>query len=238
MRGFFAKACRLFVCITVSLLVACSSNKAKEEQASNPSPKPSVSPSSEPSETAQILALAEQAYQAKDWQTAETNYVKITRAIPKEAHPWFRLGNIYARTERPDFAVRAYKEALLRDSSLSKAWYNMGLIQLRQSANSFLQMRSYTPDNSQAQNRADAMYESIIDVIKNGPNQARAYAQDEVPTNEPAWIAIPDENANQAEPEVEVDELKSEPEPEPAQELEDTATEAEIDVPPIPGSDG
>ena len=230
MRGFFAKAGRLFICIAVSLLVACSSNQAKEEQASNPSPKPSVSPSSEPSETAQILALAEQAYQAKDWQTAETNYVKITRAIPKEAHPWFRLGNIYARTERPEFAVRAYKEALLRDSSLSKAWYNMGLIQLRQSANSFLQMRSYTPDNSQAQNRADAMYEAIIAVIKNGPNQTRAYAQDDVPTNEPAWIAIPDENLSSAEPNA------SSEDPDTALEPEDGTAEGAVDEPPTPVS--
>lgn len=130
---------------------------------------------SEPSDTGQILALAEAAYAAKDWEAAEKHYVSTTRAIPKEATPWFRLGNIYARTDRPDFAVRAYKEALLRDPEMGKAWYNMGLVQLRQSANSFLQMRTYTQENSEAQIRADTMYEATIALIKEGPNRAKSF---------------------------------------------------------------
>ena len=126
------------------------------------------------SDPAQSLALAEAAYEAKDWQAAEQHYIAVTKRIPDEAHPWFRLGNIYARTERPDFAVRAYKEALIRDPQLSKAWYNMGLVQLRQSANSFLQMRTHTADNSAQRARADAMYEGLIEFIQNGPNNEGA----------------------------------------------------------------
>ena len=146
------------------------------ERSTKPAPpRPAVSADTEntqgkDSDPAQSLALAEAAYEAKDWQAAEQHYVSVTKRIPDEAHPWFRLGNIYARTERPDFAVRAYKEALIRDPQLSKAWYNMGLVQLRQSANSFLQMRTHTADNSAQRARADAMYEALIEFIQNGPN--------------------------------------------------------------------
>ena len=169
----------LALCLALLFATGCSrietTNKAQSINAVTRGSEELANAKKTQADTAQLLALAEASYNAKDWEAAEKNYVAITQAIPKEAHPWFRLGNIYARTERPDFAVRAYKEALLRDSSLSKAWYNMGLVQLRQSANSFLQMRTYTPENSSAQERADAMYESIIDVIKHGPQQATTF---------------------------------------------------------------
>lgn len=159
--------------------VGCSrspTQPAKQARVETSNEQPKFSEvSSEPSDTGQVLALAEAAYAAKDWEAAEKHYVSTTRAIPKEATPWFRLGNIYARTDRPDFAVRAYKEALLRDPEMGKAWYNMGLVQLRQSANSFLQMRTYTKDNSESQIRADAMYEATIALIKDGPNRAKAF---------------------------------------------------------------
>ena len=49
-------------------------------------------------------------------------------------------------------------------------YYYMGLVQLRQSANSFLQMRTHTADNSAQRARADAMYKALIEFIQNGPN--------------------------------------------------------------------
>ncbi|MGR8950414.1 MAG: tetratricopeptide repeat protein [Gammaproteobacteria bacterium] len=146
-------------------------------------PRPAASNNADKAEEkevdpAQSLALAEAAYEAKDWRAAEQHYVTVTKRVPDEAHPWFRLGNIYARTERPDFAVRAYKEALIRDPQLSKAWYNMGLVQLRQSANSFLQMRTHTAENSAQRSQADAMYESLIEFIQKGPDSVST-GQDE-----------------------------------------------------------
>ncbi|MEM7466913.1 MAG: tetratricopeptide repeat protein [Pseudomonadota bacterium] len=192
MLGFIATKLKplFFVSLLTGSLCACSNTETKD-----PAPAPAAAQSEKNTEkdidSAETLALAERAYAAKDWQTAEKNYVLITRAIPKEAHPWFRLGNIYARTERPEYAVRAYKEALLRDPSLSKAWYNMGLVQLRQSANSFLQMRSYATDNSDAESKASTMYDAVLDVITNGPGRARTFAQPAEETSEPAWIAIP-----------------------------------------------
>ena len=176
-RPFYSLA--IAMCFVLVVVSGCSRNETvKKTQSINAVTRGSeelANSDKTQADTAQLLALAEASYNAKDWEAAEKNYVEITRAIPKEAHPWFRLGNIYARTERPEFAVRAYKEALLRDSNLSKAWYNMGLVQLRQSANSFLQMRTYTPENSSAQERAEAMYEAIIDVIKHGPQQATTF---------------------------------------------------------------
>ena len=162
-----------FFCLLPMLVAMAGCERTTKPAA----PRPSVSqnaerPDANETDSAQSLAMAETAYEAKDWQAAEQHYVTVTKRIPDEAHPWFRLGNIYARTERPDFAVRAYKEALIRDPQLSKAWYNMGLVQLRQSANSFLQMRTHTPDNSAQRARADAMYEALIGFIQKGPDAA------------------------------------------------------------------
>ena len=162
-----------FFCLLAMLVALAGCERTTKPAA----PRPAVSENAESSDAtgtdpSQSLAMAEAAYEAKDWQAAEQHYVTVTKRIPDEAHPWFRLGNIYARTERPDFAVRAYKEALIREPQLSKAWYNMGLVQLRQSANSFLQMRTHTPDNSAQRARADAMYEALIEFIQKGPDPA------------------------------------------------------------------
>jgi len=82
------------------------------------------------------------------------------------------LGNIYAHLDQPDFAVQAYKESLVRDPRLGKAWHNMGLVQLRQSANSFLQMQTYTGENPEQQVMAKAMYEALLELIKSGPGSS------------------------------------------------------------------
>ena len=169
--------------LSLACLVVLSVLSGCERTTKPVDPQPTSSMKTQPVESdavdpAQSLALAEAAYEAKDWQTAERHYVAVTKRIPDEAHPWFRLGNIYARTERPDFAVRAFKEALVRDPQLSKAWYNMGLVQLRQSANSFLQMRTHTPENSAQRARADAMYQTLIEFLQNGPSPTAA-EQDE-----------------------------------------------------------
>jgi len=116
-----------------------------------------------------LVDIAEAAYDKRDWRTAEAAYTELTEKVPKEMEPWFRLGNIYARTNRPEAAVAAYKEALVRDAGLAKAWHNMAIVHLRQAANAFLQLRSHVEPESAEDIQADAMYQAIMDLMQAGP---------------------------------------------------------------------
>lgn len=89
----------------------------------------------------QVRADAEAAYAAKDWTVSEKHYTLLAQRVPVEAENWFRLGNIYARTNRPDAAIAAYRETLVREPEHRKAWYNLGILQLRAAAASLEQLQ-------------------------------------------------------------------------------------------------
>ena len=97
------------------------------------------------------LALKEQAdkaYNKKNYDVAIKKYLLITKGVARDADSWFKLGNIYARTHRPEQAINAYKESVLRSSDLSKAWHNMGLVYMRQAANAYLSLQKFSkPDD-------------------------------------------------------------------------------------------
>ena len=101
----------------------------------------------------------------KDWAAAEVLYAELVTLLPQNAEYWFRLGNCYTRTGKPDEAVVAYREALVRDPELSKAWYNMGLVQLRQSVNSFQQMSQYAEAGSKQRQIGESVYRAILEIL-------------------------------------------------------------------------
>lgn len=125
-------------------------------------------PATELSEIAQIEQEARTAYQNEDWATAEKAYRSLTIQVPGEAEPWFRLGNVYARSNNLDAAVATYREALVRDPRNSKVWHNMGVIQLKQAANTFLEMQQYTEENDPLGLRARHAVNSIANLIGSG----------------------------------------------------------------------
>ena len=87
--------------------------------------------------------VAYTAYKEKEYATAAKSFAKLVENIPQDADLWFRLGNSYARTSRPQKAVTAFENALLRDPGMTKAWYNMGIIYLQQSLKAFVDMELY-----------------------------------------------------------------------------------------------
>lgn len=106
---------------------------------------------------------ADQAYAKKQYNIAETEYLRLTDAVPRDADAWFKLGNIYARTHKPEKAIKAYHEAILREPGLSKAWHNMGVVHMRQAANAFLSLQKHAttddPLNDIALRRLNGLYE-------------------------------------------------------------------------------
>ena len=116
-----------------------------------------------------VRQRADQAYQQEDWSTAEREYRYLVENVPNDAEPWFRLGNIYARTGRLDAAVVAYREALVRDSKSSKAWHNLGIVQLRQASGTFVEMQQYTAPDDPLRERAQQVL-NHMDALMSGFN--------------------------------------------------------------------
>ncbi len=129
-------------CVLVAL-IACAQTSTKSD--------------TEKIDLTKIYALATQAYAEKNWPESEQHYATLTRKSPGEAEPWFKLGNIYARTFRPELAVKFYREALVRDPANVKAWHNLGIIELRQAANTFATLQDLLEPG-------DVLYEKSVTI--------------------------------------------------------------------------
>ncbi len=144
----------IFAISLLFILQACQTNQLKQA-------------SEQPDDMLKVYQEAMQAYNDGDMVAAEAGLKLITEHVPKDASAWFRLGNVYARTDRPEFAVVAYKEALIRDPDRSKAWHNMGVIYLRQAANAFAELQSYAKNYDPLKPRA-ALYATTIEEMLGG----------------------------------------------------------------------
>ncbi|MGZ3159886.1 MAG: hypothetical protein ACXU7H_12430, partial [Burkholderiaceae bacterium] len=59
---------------------------------------------------------AQAAYENSEDARAETLLLGLSRAVPNDADTWFYLGNLYARTNRPEQATQAYQNTLMLNS--------------------------------------------------------------------------------------------------------------------------
>ena len=109
---------------------------------------------------------ADTAYLNDDMKVSEEGYLILIDKMPAIAQNWFRLGNIYVRTNRPAAAINLYREAVIRDPKYAKAWYNLGIIQLKQTAYSLNEMLLYTDINDPLHNKAKDLLEGIQNIIK------------------------------------------------------------------------
>ncbi len=109
----------------------------------------------------EVQKRADEAYWKEEWEAAEQDYQYLANALPDDAEPRFRLGNVYARTDRLDAAVKAYHEALAIDNTNSKIWHNLGIVQLRQASNTFREMLVYTDPSDPLNLRARDMLDTI-----------------------------------------------------------------------------
>ena len=94
-----------------------------------------LQPTPDATKIIEVEKRAYEAYQQEDWALAEREYRYLVQQVPGQSDPWFKLGNIYARTGQLDFAIGTYREALKRDPKNSKIWHNLGVVQLRQATN-------------------------------------------------------------------------------------------------------
>lgn len=189
-----------FIPAAIALLIALGACSSSPERQRSP-------PAAESVDLATSETSARAAYEAQDWAAAERHYTVLVEQIPQDADYWFRLGNIYARTDRPDLAIRAYRETLVRDAEFAKAWFNMGIVQLRQAANSFLKMEIHVAEGDPMRAQAERAYRSILTILDPGegepptpdgevPQQQTAEAAEEGP--EEAHETAPPEDTAEA----------------------------------------
>lgn len=116
---------RFIPLLLLALLVGCSSQPVKEEE------KPDY---------LSLQKEADSLYGEGKYAQALELYKQITTDVPREATPWFRLGNIYVQLGQPELAVAAYQEALLREPDMLKGWNNLGIVRMRQAVNAYTQL--------------------------------------------------------------------------------------------------
>lgn len=75
---------------------------------------------------------------------AEVLYKGLVRAMPNDAETWFRLGNLYARSDNADQAVDAYLRCLSINGNDARAWHNLGVVRLRQAWAALLRANTLT----------------------------------------------------------------------------------------------
>jgi len=117
-----------------------------------------------------LRAKAVQAYQDGDYDTAVAGFEELVAAMPKDSELWFRLGNAYAKDQKPDQAVRAYREALVRNPEYGKAWYNLGMIHMQEALKAFIDMGKYVaPDDPASQAAATKRQALFLILQQNSP---------------------------------------------------------------------
>lgn len=100
---------------------------------------------------------AQLAYEKGEDAQAEQLYMALSRQVPNDPEIWLRLGNLYARSHKPDAAADAYQRALAISGSDARVWYNLGVVRLRQGWMSLIQSYNYSQDRDPINMQSDEM---------------------------------------------------------------------------------
>lgn len=125
---------------------------------------------------------AQVAYENNEDVRAEKLLVGLTRAVPNDGETWFYLGNLYARTNRPEMATHAYQNALLLNSKDARAWHNIGVVRLREAWAAFIQANDLTPSDDPIHVKTDVLINEMEKMPLEGLSRKPHPAADETNT--------------------------------------------------------
>lgn len=104
-----------------------------------------------PAESLNLYELrrdAQVAYAGGQDERAEKLLIGLTRSVPNDAEAWFYLGNLYARSSRPEQATQAYQKSLMLNSRDARVWHNIGVVRAREAWASFIRAHNLSkPDD-------------------------------------------------------------------------------------------
>ncbi len=157
-------ACRAPIALLLLVALAGPGCASRDTQ-STPAAGTTAAPA--PVDAGAAMTRGERAYANEDWDTAETEFLAAARAARGDAEPWFKLGNLYFRTARYDFAAQAYEQCLRRAPGHAKAWHNLGVVRLHQADQSFERVsQGSEPHDAALDERARRMRDILDDAIE------------------------------------------------------------------------
>ncbi len=127
--------------------------------------KPAPDAEAENVNLVELRQKANEAYINDDFEAAEGYYSTLINELPQEPEHWFRLANIYVATDRPYASMNLYREAVIRQPEFTKAWYNLSIVQLKQTAFSLSEMMLYADKQDPLYSKAAQLLEDIKDII-------------------------------------------------------------------------
>ena len=101
------------------------------------------------------------AYETGDDAKAEALFQGLVRAVPNDPENWLRLGNLYARSNRPEDAAQAYQKSLMLNPGDARVWYNLGVVRQRQAYASFLQANLLFDKDDPLHARTEALIKQL-----------------------------------------------------------------------------
>ncbi len=134
-----------------------------------------------------VYAMSKEAAIAFDNQEdakAEQLYKGLVKQAPNDAENWFRLGNLYARTNHPDQAVEAYQRALMADGNNPKIWHNLGVVRLRQAWASLIQAETLAPPDGSLHDETQSLVKTLgeLPALGGTPSMNTGGSKDSPPT--------------------------------------------------------
>lgn len=112
------------------------------------------------------------AYESGADARAEALYQGLARTAPNDPETWLRLGNLYARSNRPDKAAEAYERGLLLAPADARLWYNLGIIRQRQAHAALIMSHRYIDEADPLRVRTEALIERLIPAADDAPPTA------------------------------------------------------------------
>ncbi|MGO2012488.1 MAG: tetratricopeptide repeat protein [Pseudoalteromonas sp.] len=110
----------------------------------------------------EIENRAEAAYLAGHLDMAEGLYRQLIKEKDNYAPAWFRLGNIYTRSNRLEGAISAYQRCIQLDNTHEKAWYNLAIARMRQSTEVLIEAQKHLEDSSPAKAQMDELFIQLM----------------------------------------------------------------------------
>ncbi len=112
------------------------------------------------------------AYESGQDARAESLYQGLARAAPNDPEIWLRLGNLYARSNKPDDAADAYQHGLLLNPNDQRLWYNLGIIRQRQAHAALIQANQLVEKDDPLYTKTEALIEKIAPSTPSAPAAA------------------------------------------------------------------
>lgn len=136
----------------------------------------------QPNDIYELREKAQAAYVGEQDDKAERLLLGLAREAPNEPETWFTLGNLYARTNRPDQAVDAYQKALMLNSTDAKVWHNLGVVRIRQAWAAFIQSYALVKGDEALRAKVETLIEAMeklpLEGLSRTPKKAAASATD------------------------------------------------------------